>query len=312
MNMLPPELWCNVCKFLNVISLGNFSCTNRYFNYIISYNKWQILDVICDLTILIPNNLETLRAYKYIVDFNSISRLEKKIPEAIFSLEFSYMINLNVFARYQQFSDSFLTKYYTMINLTTLLRCQRLSINLLESIISRYGNEMNNLHWAYLSKNSDLTVNFIEKYIDKIEFVNLSQNILIIYDIIQHYKDKLSWIELTKLGLIESILNKYINKLTPQCWQNVSIFSQLSMKFIVNNIDSLHLRSLLITQTLDSETLLVVHNKCLEKKIEHWDELAMYQCLPYNFIKQFKDNLNLNKLVSNKKLSRKALHAVYS
>ena len=57
----------------------------------------------------------------------------------------------------------------------------------------------------------------------------------------REFADKLIWQEITKHGINEYILIKYINKFDFICWCNISQFTKLSMQFIQQYIQYLDL-----------------------------------------------------------------------
>ena len=69
-------------------------------------------------------------------------------------------------------------------------------------------------------------------------------------DFIRYFSNDIIWQEFTRHGIHEEILESYIEKFDLICWNNISRYTELSNRFIIDNIVNLEFDLLIRYQTL--------------------------------------------------------------
>jgi len=136
--------------------------------------------------------------------------------------------------------DKFKNIYSDVVDIDNinLSEYQNLTINILEKYIDKWD-------WYYISAiNKNLTPEFIEKYKEYFDFVYLSQNPSITVELIENNLNQdWSWYHIFKNPNIplEYSTKKQSNNID---WRQVSLNSNITLDFIEKNIDFIHFNSL--------------------------------------------------------------------
>jgi hypothetical protein len=313
----PNEILINVFKYLDVKCLSNLYRTNKKLCQKIKFiNKWKIIDDMfnADYLKLVPKTKETFNNYRFCIDWKELIIQKCIIPEEVIEWIEKYS-DIAIISIYQNFSENLLRKVYNKnnnkISHSCLLSHQFLPIDTLHDIIET--KELSNTDWYYISSKQKIDLSFIEKYYDKIQWNPLSQNINIINcKVIDKYHDKLVWQELTKHGINEYILIKYIGYFDFICWSNISQYSILSYKFIKMFLLFLDLDIIFRFQKISDELLNSIVENFTKNEYHYFESIGLNQCLSSDFVIKYKDFLPVNILIRNKNISRNLLFALYN
>lgn len=153
---------------------------------------------------------------------------------------------------------------------------KRIAKSDIEKIISCFHNNrlMNEIINHFIVCGYPIGEQFLEKYIDNLDF-----------DIISSY-----------LNLSENFMDKYQDKLN---WNNLIVYQVLSERFMEKHINKINWN------------LIGEHQRLSEKFIEkysneiNWDDVSMYQEFSEEFIEKFQDKVNWELIFKNQKLSNK-------
>jgi hypothetical protein len=313
---LPNELWIKVIQHTNIITLSkiillNKECYNGFNN--IDY-KWELIDNMNDKGICIPLNKETFREYRYCIDFMTLLYNEQHLPDK--TIDNLHMeIDFSMLSKYQKLSDNLLYKYHNRILvINNLLSEQVLPYDLLFYYINNCN--LNNSHWHYICKFQKLNMEFLEQFIDKIDWHALSENKSILtYDIIYKYHEKLNWHKLCRLGLSEELLDQFKYKFDMFCWNEVAMSSTLSNEFILNNPSLIvNLMGILTCQSLNESTLQFIIeniNSLNNDESDIFNKIASRQELSKDFILKYNSLLPLELLIRNPKIKRSYLKQIF-
>ena len=311
MNKLPNEILEKIFLHLDIKDLGKLLCVNKEYYNIFNTIKYNLIDSMDEIGIYIPDTKETCVEYKYCIDWTQILLEEKTIPEHVLELLQEY-INLDCVSTKQKFSDDFIRKYYKKLSYTTLIINQKLPIDILIKIIEE--NNVDLVYWKHIWKHQSINLEFIDRYIDFIDWEFVSQNKESLdKDIIIKYYDKLNWSELTKLGINEFFIEKFIDKIDVFSWYNISYYSSLSGSFILKYYDKLHINSIMHSQILQEQIIYyILQNTYNPYDLDMiWYNIALHQPISKLFIISKKDNLTMNLLISNKYIKRAWLKEIY-
>jgi hypothetical protein len=325
---LPCDILIEICKYIDIYTLSNLTCTNKKVSKIIKENLWNIIDSQIDIVnkinspsldnldnkkLYIPCNKETYENFKYIIDMRAIYFYKKELPLSLIDdLSDSDILNLKIISTYQKLSENQIRKSWIDITLTNLLTYQIIPEDLIIFFINT--NRINQEEWYLISKHQKLSYNFIKKYESHINWHALSENKNALnIDIINSYNDKLIWSEITKHGLTEEIIEYYINKLCFFSWRNVACYSNLSINFINKYFDKFDKHTLICRQVLNEEIILKILDTTSVEVLEdfYWPSIAEHQELNIDFIKKHSDNLPIHLMIRNKKIKRQYLKIVY-
>ena len=166
--------------------------------------------------------------------------------------------------------ESFIEKYFTMVNWYRISSYQKLS----ENFIDKHANDVK---WDWISEYQRLSESFIEKYVDKVNWIDISYCQKLSESFIEKYADKVDWIGICKYQkLSEGFIEKYAGEVD---WHYVSIYQKLSENFIRKYKNKLNLRVIARHQVISKElakelgvtSVFLRHNNCL-KPMSHWKE----------------------------------------
>ena len=176
--------------------------------------------------------------------------------------------------------ESFIEKYFTMVNWYRISSYQKLS----ENFIDKHANDVK---WDWISEYQRLSESFIEKYVDKVNWIDISYCQKLSESFIEKYADKVDWIGICKYQkLSEGFIEKYAGEVD---WHYVSIYQKLSENFIRKYKNKLNLRVIARHQVISKElakelgvtSVFLRHNNCL-KPMSHWKEAvkatSLYEC----------------------------------
>jgi hypothetical protein len=314
---LPNEMLIHIFKYLDVLSLSKLYCSNKeLYNKIKCINKWKIIDDMfnADYLKLVPKTKETFNNYRFCIDWKELIIQKCIIPEEVIEW-IEKNSDIAIISIYQKFSENLLRKVYNKnnnkISHSLLLSHQILPIDILYDIIET--NELSSTDWYYISLKQKIDLEFIEKYYDKIQWNPISQNKdCINCEIIYKYHDKLVWQELTKHGVNEYILIKYIDNFDFICWSNISQYSILSDEFIKMFLIFLDLDIIFRFQKISDSLLNCIVENFTKNEYHYFESIGLNQCLSRDFIIKYKYYLSLEILIRNKNISRNLLSTIYS
>jgi hypothetical protein len=308
--ILPFHIWYIIFKHVDIKTLSAMSIVNKVFNEYITYHKWSIIDKMKVPGYPVPANEQTYLNYKYSVDWNSIILYGIHIPDSVIEniLTFDY---IQLLFSYRRLSDYIVRKFFHTVNWRNLLFNQTLSDDLLQRLVD--NNNLYSSDWKMLWRyQSNITPRFVSKYYNYVDWECLSVNKNLSLNVIEKYKNQLIWSEMTKTGLHEYILLKYIEKLDALSWVNVSWYSKLSPFFIKTFIKFLDKHVILHSQKVPEDILEYILESCNDSDLsEYLNVVAKYQPLSSSFIKKYKSFLNFNVLISNKYISKVDLQKIY-
>lgn len=306
--------WLEIIRFLDVKSLSSLTCSCKYFKTLIDKRRWEIIDnSIKDYKKqnLIPKNLKTFYKHRYIIDLRLIQAQEIYIPEDVIYNLFPYL-NINIIATYQKLSPEALRIYKHHIYTSTLLKHQKLPIDVIKELA--VGSDNDTLFWFNLCSNQQLPLDFILEYQDQIHWSALSKNALsITSEVINAYMDKLTWEEITKHGIAEHVILMNIDRMNFFTWDNISYYSVLSRDFIEKYLHNLNILAIIIFQekSLDEELLIRITNNSKNDTDAIWEKISSYCKLSLHFIEKYKNKLKFIQLVENKHIKRQHLAKVF-
>ena len=176
--------------------------------------------------------------------------------------------------------ESFIEKYFTMVNWYRISSYQKLS----ENFIDKHANDVK---WNWISEYQRLSESFIEKYADKVNWIDISYCQKLSESFIEKYADKVDWIAICAYQkLSEGFIEKYAGEVD---WHYVSIYQKLSENFIRKYKNKLNLRviarhqviSLELAKELGVANAFLQHNNCL-KPVSYWKKAikntGLYEC----------------------------------
>lgn len=318
---IPNEVVIHILKMNDIRSLSVMCCVSSGFNKVISEHKWDILDYIykrdpneCH----VPANKETYKAYRYIIDLTKKTKSGNhrwKLSNCLLyellneKKERTSNDNLTYLLTNYCLSEEFLSSSWDQFDIQFLIQHQQLPLNVTLKIIDKFINTPT--YWILICRYQYLPLFLIDEYHEYIQWYSLSENKqTLTEDVIRKYKDKLVWPEVTKHGLVEELILEF-TEIDTMSWRNISCYSVLSDNFIMTFIDKLDIPSLIVYQQLKDETIEMLIAVCDEKEWV-WQKISDYQCLSYDFIMRNKKHLVLQKLISNKRISRRDLYLIFN
>lgn len=224
--ILPFDIWYNVFQYIDLKTLSTLCIVNTTFNNYIKCNKWKIIDELKHIGLFVPLNKDTYLNYYFCIDWNSIIFYGLHIPDCVIEnlISFDY---IHLLFSYRRLSEHIIRKFFNLVNWRNLLFNQTLPDDLLDKLVA--SNTLYTSDWKMLCKyQKNINEAFILKYYNQIDWESFSTNKHLSLNIIDKYKHKIVWSELTKTGLHEYILLKYIEKFDSSCWINISWYSKLS------------------------------------------------------------------------------------
>lgn len=311
---LPTEIWIQILQDTDVKTVSAMACVNTCFRNIIMRNKYDIIDNLLNKGhhYLVPKNKETYIAYRYTVDLLSSRKQRQSLSTCLLNYVIDHL-NIDVLCKNFKFEDEFLIANWSLVDTNMLLQYQRLPIQVLYTVAETINRERNHRYWAYMSRYQTLTIQFIDQYVEYVDWMELSRNKdSLTMQVIERYADKLIWPEVTTHGILESVIKRFKRHLTVVCWSNITFFTKLSDEFIVENLDKLQINTVLMCQSLQEETIEnILHKLGEDENKVLWDIVAEHQALSREFIQKHKTRLPVSKLVSNRNVSKKALSIVF-
>lgn len=333
---LPCEIMLYILKQTDVRTVSVMCCVNTYFYKLMKANKWSIIDSIFvknnNEKYIIPANGKTYKAYRYVIDFHlphvvtrpQRKRLNKSVLETLMK---ENGINMEYIVINFVLAEDFLSIHWEKMSTYNILMYQNLPLNVILSIANKYyENHREHLdYWEAICRCQTLPLYVIDQYLSCINWFVLSGNKkTLTIDVLKKYSDKVMWAEVTKLGVVEELINEFVESMTRYtstalcsiCWMNISCYSQLSDEFIRKYINKLNIKFLLVYQNLKPDTIeeligFATHPMSGIESEQMWDKVSEYQCLSYSFIRKHKGHLKLHKLISNRKISRRDLYTVF-
>jgi len=276
-----------------------------------------------------PRNIETYNKYKYIIDLTSII---KDYPNKIsndfkmyiidnelvhLDLVFNRKLENNIFEKYYK-KYVYENGYINYNKLMKIVQKQDISIYILEELITDASLNTSIVDistiWNDIWKYQIINKNFIDKYIEKVNWFLLSENkksIMNDINIIHTYYDKIFWPAISKWSISEKIIEKYISYIDNISWMTIAEYSNLSINFIKNNINNLGISRILHCQDIPEYYINELINMGKIKE-EYWSEISEHQKLSFNFIEKYKDKLILHLLARNPKIERHIIYKIYN
>jgi len=315
---IPPEIWAEIFKYLNVRCLSEMACVNRFANSIINEHLYDIIDSSHVISVSdfswVPGSRATYQRFRYLIDFPTLQYKKSHFSDQTINT-FSDIIDLEQLSKHQKLSDNILNRFYSRISLINLLQNQLLPEELLERLIQTHYSRLDNSHWHAVCMNQNISKQFIERYLSHIDWYAVSQNKQVITtDVFNCYQNRLFWPELSKLGINEELLRMFVHKLDLFSWQNIAYSSRLSTQFIRDFWPQLQpsLMVLLVCQELEEPLLNEIVECCERDKLQDvWNKVANSQPLTEAFISQHIEQLPFRFLIRNTKIKRKVLENVF-
>lgn len=307
----PDEIWENILINSSVPTLSTMCCVSKRFNNMINGKLWDFIDLLPpQKKFPIPRNKPTLTKFFYIIDWTSIVCNDQKVPEDILT-ELVDQVDLVAISSKQKLSNDFIRKHFDKLPAHHLIHNQTVSTDILEKIIN---NDVRVIATYALWEKHFLDYEFIKKYFNHVNWMALSSNKnALSVNIIDEFHDKLFWPELSKHGLAEWLIAKYIHKIDKFSWSNIAFFSQLSRQFIIEHIDDLNLLTILHTQELGHDFIIQLIEYGVEEydACDLWNKVSANQRLSRDFLEKYKSKLSLRLLIRNPRVKRKDLVCVF-
>ena len=313
-SMFPCEIWYMVFNYLHIHDLSKLACSCKCFNQLIYDDLYDIIDGInWDFTV--PESQETFKKYRYVIDFQTLQNNKCYFSDKVIEL-FNEHIDLNYYSTHQALSENIIKQFWRRIDLNNLLKNQVIAIDILENITQEYYSFLDNSHWYTICSNQPITLDYIKKYINHIDWYAVSQNKqTITTELFNSYYSKLFWPELTKLGVSEYILRQFEHKLDVFAWQNVAYTSKLSTEFITEYWEKLKSSVLILVSCQEIDELLleffILTTNDVVQRQDLWNKIANCQALSEQFIRKHKSELPFRFLIRNNKIKRKVLQNIY-
>ncbi|NBO99447.1 MAG: hypothetical protein EBU90_04870 [Proteobacteria bacterium] len=315
---MPPEIWIEIFKYLDIRCLSAMACVDRFANTIINEHLYDIIDSSHVISVsdfnLVPGSQATYQRFRYVIDFPTLQYFKYRFSDETIHT-FSDIIDFEQLSTYQKLSEDTLNQFHSRISLINLLQNQVLPQELLEHLIAVNYAKLDNSYWHAVCLNQNVSLQFIERYFQHIEWYAVSQNKQVITtDVFNCYQNRLFWPELSKLGISEELVRMFVHKLDPFSWQNIAYSSRLSSQFVRDFWPQLQpsLMVLLVCQELEESLLTEIVEGCDQDKLQDvWNKIANSQPLTEPFICQHIDQLPFRFLIRNTKIKRKVLENVF-
>lgn len=324
MTKFPIEIWIKIFNWLNIKSLSNLTCTNKFFYNLIDRNKWHFIDSFfkdTSCSLYIPNTKETFLNYYFYLDWSDIIMKCKKQNKLIAEHVIKWIDNkydIEIISYYQKFSEDLVRYHFNKISWKNLLSNQKVPIDLIDIIIEthRIGglDWLNYSVWYIIWSTQDVDFNFIKKHEAEIQWHAISTNKnAMSFELIDTYSEKLIWPEITKHGINEHIIEKYIDKLDVFSWSNISEYTKLSNNFIQKYIDKLDLNRIFRFQNINESLLLHLMESFTEDDMMMYHQpIALNQRLSLKTLQKYESDFPLKLLIRNHKILRVDLVSLYN
>jgi len=310
------------CKNFSIMEMEDIliesSLSSKFFKYFKNKLDWK--DVILYQTL----SEEFIEEYIKYIDIEYLI-INKKLSEGFID-KYIESFNDEVFKKvflYQDFSIEFIEKYIEKIDNKLLWELMLGNKNIDEKFILKYKNklvenkfdidkiminvtnlseefmelmieEYNELDFYFLLRNQDLSMEFINKYQDKIinedMWDTLEENQVLSEEFIDNNQDKLNWTNLSVWQkLSEEFIEKHIDLIN---WEEISINQKLSEGFIKKHYKNLDIGLIILYQDIDEKLInkyikdsnkniigSLIGNKILTEEFmeKHKDDLDWYQ-----------------------------------
>lgn len=308
----PDEIWENILIHSSVQTLSTMACVNKHFNVFIESKLWDYIDLLPKPKLHpIPKNLPTFNKFFWLIDWTSIVCNDQTIPEEVLA-ELIDVADLVAISCKQKLSIPFIKAHLDRLPAHNIIHNQNVTSDILQVIVESNGRIINTYA---LWERHFIDIHFIKQHINFVNWMALSSNKnALSIEVIEEFPDKLFWPELTKHGLCEWIIEKYIHKIDKFSWSNVAFFCKLSKEFITKHINNLNLLTILHTQDLDEAFIeqLVEHGSEEYETFDLWNKTATNQGLSLEFLGKHKNNLPIKLLIRNRKIKRKHLKDVFT
>jgi len=306
---LPFEIWIDIFKYLDLENLSKMSCLNKYFNYYIKKNKWDLIDQLYTKNFLvIPKTKETYLNYYYCIDWSKYILNRVYIPEDVIRW-ITNTTDLEVITLHQKLSPQMIEQIYNKVQLDVLIAKQEIPLHILYEVLSRNDNELSHYQWYLVWSAQPIDYNFVLKYFSKIQWQPVSCNKhALSYELISNFSENLIWSEITRHGIHEDIINEFKHKMDFICWSNISEYTQLSTEFMRDNLLSLEFNRLLRFQTIEEDFLFeLVDNLVESEKFTYVNSIVLHQKVSLSFLKKYTRYISFKILIRNEKILRKDL-----
>ena len=252
--VLPDEIWENILIHSSIQTLCTMACVNKHFNGLVEGKLWDYIDMLpTPEKFPIPANMATFNKFFFCIDWTSIVCNDQKIPEEVL-LELIDVVDLVAISCKQKLSLDFIRQHLDKLPSHNIIHNQNVTPEILQVVVQKDNRVINTYA---LWERHFIDIHFIKQHINYVNWMALSTNKnALSTDIINEFCDKLFWPELTKHGLSEWIIEKYIHKIDKFSWSNVAFYSKLSPAFICKYVDNLNLLTILHTQELDEPFIL--------------------------------------------------------
>jgi hypothetical protein len=317
---LPYELWLDILKYTDVQTISNMICVNKYFNKQLDMELWTIIDNLYERKrgveqIIIPKTKQTYDKYRYLIDWSNIILYNKqnnrKISEDVI-LWIPDKIDLEMICAYQTFSENLIRKVYKQLSWSSLLIKQTVPIDIIDYNITN-GVTFSDSDWYNIWSQQKIDMNFVTKYIDKVQWHPLSSNKNIVsLEFIEMYNESIIWQEFTKHGISENIVIYFLDKFDFFCWSNLCRYTELSNEFIRTYLKYMDIGTVLRYQVLSQDLLNEIVDNFNETDFDfNFQTIAVYQPLSKDFIIKYKHNIPLRTIIRNKHIPRSFIHDIY-
>jgi hypothetical protein len=321
---LPNEIWYNIIKWFDIVTLSEFTRVNKSLNNLVNENLWLLVDNLHRITntILIPKTIFTFNKYRYLIDWNTIvlynQQHNKIIPEETITW-IPDIQDLEMICIYQTFSENLVRMIYPRISWPNLLSKQTVPLDIINIMIDGQSDywELSISDWYNIWLYQPIDYDFIVNNIDNVQWHPLSSNKnAVSYQTINRFGNNIIWQEFTKHSLHEDVLEYFIEKFDFVCWSNISRYTNMSASFMKKHIKFLDIGSIIRYQTIPEWLL----NEIIQqlRPFEDFDlnfympSIATYQNISKKFILRYKNYIPLKTIVRNTKISRSLIHELYS
>ena len=176
---------------------------------------------------------------------------------------------------------------------------KRITKSDIEKIISCFHNNrlINEIINHFIVCGYQIDEQFLEKYIDNLDFGIISSYLNLSENFMDKYQDKLNWNNLIVCQVLsERFMEKHINKIN---WNLIGEHQRLSEKFIEKYSNEINWDDVSMYQKLSEDFMTKFQNKV------DWNLISEYQYLSELFIEKFQDKVNWELIFKNQKLSNK-------
>jgi len=167
---------------------------------------------------------------------------------------------------------------------------------LIDIFTNKYGEDINNWDWKYISQYRYLTEDFIREFKDKVNWDWISSNQELSESFIRKFQDKVNWDWISvHQRLSESFIREFKDKVF---WNELSFNQKLSEDFIREFKDKVNWKCISYNQKLSKEFLEEFKDKINLKEYYLYNPYANLQdkikyMRKYGYIEQFDPNKHL-------------------